>query len=197
MINYSIGKQYNPQTGGTFYRAYAQYTDLMDLDAFAEHLTSHGCVYGKADVVAICTMIVTCIRELLLEGYRIQFGDLGTFYVSLKSTGTETYSDFTASNITEVRARLSLGDDFDDMIDDASFNHVMTKEEAAIAEVLADSDYTQEAAAAALGVDVSSITSSGSTSSSDSTSSDSNDDNSGDDSTEGGDDTNDSDSGLS
>lgn len=33
MINYSIGKCYNPQTEAIFYRAYAQYTDIMDFDA--------------------------------------------------------------------------------------------------------------------------------------------------------------------
>ena len=163
MINYSIGKAYNPQTEAYFYRAYAQYTDIMDLAAFAEHLTSHGSVYGKADVMAICTMIVSCIRELLLEGYRINFGDLGTFYVSLKSTGTDAYADFTASNITDVKVKLQLGDEFDDLIDDASFNHVMTKEEAAIAEALADADYTQATVAAAAGIDLDSLSSTSAT----------------------------------
>ena len=163
MINYSIGKCYNPSTETTQYRAYPQYTDIMDLDGFSEHLVSHGCVYSKADVTAICTMIVSCIRELLLEGYRINFGDLGTFYVSLKSTMTDTYADFTASNITDVIARLQLGDEFDDMIDDASFNHVMTKEEAAIAEALADADYTQATVAAAAGIDLDSLSSTSAT----------------------------------
>ena len=32
MINYSSGKAYNPTSESYFYRAYAQYTDLMDLD---------------------------------------------------------------------------------------------------------------------------------------------------------------------
>ena len=163
MINYSIGKCYNANADSYFYRAYAQYTDIMDLDAFAEHLTAHGCVYSKGDILAILTMVPTCVRELLLEGYRIDFGDLGTFYVNLKSTGTDTYADFTASNITDVRARLKLGDDFDDMIDDASFNHVMTKEEAAIAEALADADYTQATVAAAAGIDLSSLSSTSAT----------------------------------
>ena len=163
MINYSIGKAYRPVYEDYVYRARAQYTDIMDLDGFAEHLTSHGCVYSKGDVLAICTMIVSCIRELLLEGYRIQFGDLGTFYVTLSSESTSTYAEFTASNITGVNARLALGDDFDDMIDDASFNHVMTKEEAAIAEALADADYTQATVAAAAGIDLDSLSSTSAT----------------------------------
>ena len=201
MINYSIGKAYNAYAGSYFYRAYAQYTDVMDLDKFAEHLVSHGCVYSKADVSAICTMIVSCIRELLLEGYRIQFGDLGTFYVSLKSDGTSTYAEFTSSNITDVKVKLQLGDDFDDMIDDASFNHVMTKEEAAIAEALADADYTQATVAAAAGLDLDNLTSATATLDTSSTLSSNTDDVEDDDeenSTEGGDDdgTDDEDSGV-
>ncbi len=35
-----------------------------------------------------------CILEQLLEGKKVQFGELGTFYLAVKSTGTEKENDF-------------------------------------------------------------------------------------------------------
>ena len=51
----------------------------MDINRFAEHIASHGCVYKRADIVAILTMAVDCMREQLLGGQKIQLGDLGGF----------------------------------------------------------------------------------------------------------------------
>ena len=38
--------------------ASAQYAEVMDINRFAEHIASHGCVYKRADIVAILTMAV-------------------------------------------------------------------------------------------------------------------------------------------
>ena len=59
--------------------ASAQYAEVMDINRFAEHIASHGCVYKRADIVAILTMAVDCMREQLLAGQKIQLGDLGGF----------------------------------------------------------------------------------------------------------------------
>lgn len=51
----------------------------MDINQFAEHIATHGCVYSRADIAAILTMAVDCMRENLLDGVLIKLGDLGDF----------------------------------------------------------------------------------------------------------------------
>ena len=62
---------------------------VMDINRFAEHIASHGCVYKRADIVALLTMAVDCMREQLLGGHKIQLGDLGDFSISINSIGAE------------------------------------------------------------------------------------------------------------
>ena len=54
--------------------AISQYTDVMTIEKFAKHITSHGSVYSRADISAILYMAVDCMREMLLEGKNL-FGN--------------------------------------------------------------------------------------------------------------------------
>ena len=78
--------------------AISQYTDVMTIEKFAKHITSHGSVYSRADISAILYMAVDCMREMLLEGKKIRLGDLGDFSLLLGSKGAETADKFTAQN---------------------------------------------------------------------------------------------------
>ena len=144
MIKYSVNKSTVGDAGN--YYALAQYTDKMNMNQFAGHIADHGSVYGRADVLAVLTQMVDCMKELLLEGYRITLGDLGTFYITLKSsTGDDavtTKSEFTASNITAVKPKWSPGEEFQNMVDDASFEQVLTKEQQAAILLAANSGAT-------------------------------------------------------
>ena len=52
--------------------AISQYTDIMTIEKFAKHITSHGSVYSRADISAILYIAVDCMREMLLEGKKIR-----------------------------------------------------------------------------------------------------------------------------
>ena len=54
--------------------AISQYTDVMTIEKFAKHITSHGSVYSRADISAILYMAVDCMRKMLLEGKNL-FGN--------------------------------------------------------------------------------------------------------------------------
>ena len=69
--------------------AISQYTDIMTIEKFAKHITSHGSVYSRADISAILYIAVDCMREMLLEGKKIRLGDLGDFSLLLTSKGAE------------------------------------------------------------------------------------------------------------
>ncbi len=69
--------------------AISQYTDVMTIEKFAKHITSHGSVYSRADISAILYMAVDCMREMLLEGKKIRLGDLGDFSRAARLPGRE------------------------------------------------------------------------------------------------------------
>ena len=82
--------------------AVAQYSEVMNIEKFAKHISTHGCVYSRADISAILYMAVDCMREQLLEGKKIRLGDLGDFSVMISSTGAESAEKFTAQKMTGV-----------------------------------------------------------------------------------------------
>ena len=107
--------------------AISQYTDVMTIEKFAKHITSHGSVYSRADISAILYMAVDCIREMLLEGKKIRLGDLGDFSILLGSKGAETADKFTAQNITNVKVQWEPGQQFKNLLEDAEFNLVASR----------------------------------------------------------------------
>ena len=107
--------------------AISQYTDVMTIEKFAKHITSHGSVYSRADISAILYMAVDCMREMLLEGKKIRLGDLGDFSLLLGSKGAESADKFTAQNITQVKVQWEPGKEFKNLLDDAEFNLVASR----------------------------------------------------------------------
>ena len=107
--------------------AIAQYADVMTIEKFAKHISTHGCVYSRADISAILYMAVDCMREQLLEGKKIRLGDLGDFSVSLTSKGAENAKTFTTQNITGVNVVWDCGQEFKNLLADAEFNLVASR----------------------------------------------------------------------
>ena len=107
--------------------AIAQYADVMTIEKFAKHIATHGCVYSRADISAILYMAVDCMREQLLEGKKIRLGDLGDFSVSLQSKGAESADKFSAQNITGVNVNWECGSEFKNLLTDAEFNLVASR----------------------------------------------------------------------
>ena len=107
--------------------AISQYTDVMTIEKFAKHITSHGSVYSRADISAILYMAVDCMREMLLENKKIRLGDLGDFSVLLGSQGAESADKFTAQNINQVKVQWEPGKEFKNLLDDAEFNLVASR----------------------------------------------------------------------
>ena len=107
--------------------AIAQYTDVMTIEKFSRHIATHGTVYSRADISAILYLAVDCMREQLLEGKKIRLGDLGDFYINLSSKGAETADKFSAQNITSVNVIWEPGKEFKNLLADAEFNLVASR----------------------------------------------------------------------
>ena len=135
MIDYTIAvRSAHPGTKSenvSVTKAYgvAQQSEIMALSDFARHISEHGCVYSRADVEAILILMVDCLREMLLQGRRVQMGDLGSFGVSLKTMGATNPSEFSADNIKAVNVAWSRGSAFRNLRDEATFRFVPTRNE--------------------------------------------------------------------
>ena len=150
MINYSIaimgttpGTKKNQITETKAYGT-AQCDETLDINAFADHITSHGCAYDKGDVIAIITKTVAFLREQMLAGNRVKMGELGDFFVELETEGAVTCDDFTAQNIKEVNVRWAPGKKFRNLRDEATFQLVQSrKAQAAGIKVVKNQDTIQ------------------------------------------------------
>ena len=129
MINYSVAPRINPlnPNAAPKYFAVAQYVRYLDINDFARHIATHGCVYSRADISAILTMAVDCIKEQLLAGNKVKLGELGDFSIGLCSHGTKTREEFVPSKIHKVNVNWTPGSLFKGLIDEAQFHKVSTR----------------------------------------------------------------------
>ncbi len=134
-INYSLTQRHNPadSTADPKVYALAQYTVKMSLEDFSQHIADHGSPFTRDVILGTLTAAVDCLREQLLSGIRVSLGDLGTFYVSLNSEGTDTAEEFTSKNIKKVKVNWSRGSRFTTLTDDATFQYVGTRKAQAAA----------------------------------------------------------------
>ena len=127
MLDYSVSARYNPMEKNepAKYYASAQTNSVMNLNQFAKHVATHGSVYRRADIAAVLTMAVDCLREMLLNGTKVQLGDLGNFYVTFSSEGALTANEFNPDiHIKKVNVNWERGIDFLNLKEDATFNQV-------------------------------------------------------------------------
>ncbi|MBQ7496209.1 MAG: hypothetical protein IJT75_10790 [Bacteroidaceae bacterium] len=129
MIDYSLAMMANPMNENDPQRAYAflQSRATLAIDEIADHMVQHGCQYDRGDIIAIIVKLVSCAKELMLDGYRIQLGDLGIFYLTCKSKGAQTMEDFTRANITSINVRFDASAQFADMVQKASLHKAPTR----------------------------------------------------------------------
>ncbi len=134
MINYSKAKvTTKSQTGKDTFKVYAraQYDSVMSLSEFAKHISDHNSLFDRSTIEGVLLKMVQCMREELLLGRKIQLGDLGNFYVSLRSVGTDTAAEFSAANITDVKVKWTPGAEFQTLMSDAEFQFVASRAEQA------------------------------------------------------------------
>ena len=69
-------------------------TKTMSYQELCKHMSEHNSVYGEDVCLGVANKLQNCILEQLMEGKKVQFGELGTFYLSVKSTGSTKEDDF-------------------------------------------------------------------------------------------------------
>lgn len=86
--------------------AYPVKEETVGLDRLAEHMAQHNTPYSAGAIKGILTDMVTCIKELLLDGKNVKLPDLAIFSIGIKSAGAASEEEFTpAANVKALRLR--------------------------------------------------------------------------------------------
>ena len=130
MINYSIAvmgtKPGTVKANITETKAYgtSQVHEILDLDKFAKHIAEHNSPFSRGTVKGILSDAVTCLREQMLAGNKVNLGELGSFYPELQTVGAVTTEDFTVDNIKGVNICWLPGKAFKNLRQEAEFQLV-------------------------------------------------------------------------
>lgn len=129
MIDYSVYMQPNPMDETAAPKAYAkaQMRENMTFAKFVNHIASHNGSFSRGTVKGVLSDAVSCLVEQLLEGKKVALGELGSFWLSLTSTGADSLESFSASNIKEVNIIFTPGEDFENLRGRAEFNLVASR----------------------------------------------------------------------
>ena len=69
----------------------------VTLEDLAEHMAQHNTPYSEGVIKGVLTDMVTCIRELVLEGKSVKIPNLCIFSVGIQTKGADKVDDFTAA----------------------------------------------------------------------------------------------------
>ena len=108
MILYVLKKNKNSKSAafGKWF-AYPVIEETVTLDGLAEHMSSHNTPYSKGAIKGMLTDMVSCIKELLLEGKNVKIADLAIFSLGIKNNGGAVSEDvfMVSKNIKGVKLR--------------------------------------------------------------------------------------------
>lgn len=109
--------------------AYAknQVAKVMTFDEFVKHIADHNGVFTRGTVKGVVSDTCSCLVEQLLNGNKVQFGELGTFGISISCEPAESLKAFTATNIKEVNILFTPGEDFENLRSRAEFVPVASR----------------------------------------------------------------------
>ena len=96
MIDYSVYMMTPTYSKDETPKAYAknQVSEIWSLEKFAKHISDHNGVYSRGTVKGVISDMCECLVEQLLNGNKIQLGELGTFGISISSEGAESIEKF-------------------------------------------------------------------------------------------------------
>ena len=66
----------------------------MSYRELVKHIAEHNTVYGEDVCLGVANKLQKCIIEQLMESKKVQFGELGTFYLSMSTEGAESKDKF-------------------------------------------------------------------------------------------------------
>ena len=81
--------------------------ETYDTERLAKHMANHNTLYSAGVVKGVLTDMISCIKELILDGKNVKLDDLAIFSVGIVSRkGAASAADFTlADNVKGLKLR--------------------------------------------------------------------------------------------
>jgi predicted histone-like DNA-binding protein len=109
-IEYSLverGNPGDPQAPKKFYAA-AKSTGETTVRGLAKRISDISTV-STVDVMAVLEAFFQTVPAEMAEGRIVRFGDFGSFYTTLQSSGTATEKEFSAALVSNVKVNFRPG----------------------------------------------------------------------------------------
>lgn len=102
---YQMTGENSPQKGLWYARPVIEET--YDTERLAKHMANHNTPYSAGVVKGVLTDMISCIKELILDGKNVKLDDLAIFSVGIVSRkGAASAADFTlADNVKGLKLR--------------------------------------------------------------------------------------------
>ena len=91
-----------PEVYGKWYGRAVVLGKTVTLEDLAEHMAQHNTPYSEGVIKGVLTDMVSCIRELVLEGKSVKIPNLCIFSAGIQTKGADKVDAFTAA--TNVRS---------------------------------------------------------------------------------------------
>ena len=112
-----------------------QQRETIGLKTLAQHIREHGSSFSVGTLQGVLSDMIECTRELLKQGYSVDFEGLMRLYVTGKSQGVDSAEDFNpAVHFTRINLRGDVADEVQTYLNsEVEFEYVMTREEQRLA----------------------------------------------------------------
>lgn len=80
--------------------------ETISMEKLADHMAAHNTPYSQGCIFGVLRDMVSCIKELVLDGKAVKLDDLAIFSAGISCTGANNAKDFSlASNVRSVHLR--------------------------------------------------------------------------------------------
>ena len=112
-----------------------QQRETIGLRQLAGHIREHGSSFSVGTLQGVLSDMVECTKELLKQGYSVNFEGLMRLYVTANSQAVDDVADFNPNvHFTRIKMRGDVDDEVQTFLNsEPDFEYVMTREEQAVA----------------------------------------------------------------
>ena len=110
-----------------------QQRETIGLRTLAQHIREHGSSFSVGTLQGVLSDMVECTKELLKQGYSVNFEGLMRLYVTANSQAVDDVEDFNPNvHFTRIRLRGDVDAEVQTFLNsEPDFEYVMTREEQA------------------------------------------------------------------
>lgn len=104
-IYYDVIKRKSPKDGTVKFYSQAKTMNYVTIEQLARRISGE-CTVTYSDILAVLKALEVDLPEYLLAGNSVRLGTLGSFHITMASSGAESKKEFTTANINRVRVRF-------------------------------------------------------------------------------------------